>query len=194
MTIEPKITEIAERILAMRELCDFTVEDMAEALGISAADYAEYESGTRDFSFTLLYKCAEKFGIDMIELLTGDNPHLSEFTVVRGGKGLPIKRREGFHYFHLAANFKNKLAEPFIVVAPYDETIQSAPVHTSTHEGQEFDLVLEGSLKFVYEDHTTYLNAGDSVYYDSGKPHGMIATSEGGCRFLAIVMKDGANQ
>ena len=60
MTIEPKITEIAERILAMRELCDFTVEDMAEALGISAADYAEYESGTRDFSFTFLYKCAEK--------------------------------------------------------------------------------------------------------------------------------------
>ena len=60
-----------------------------------------------------------------------------------------------------------------------------------THEGQEFDLVLEGTLKFVYEDHTTYLNAGDSVYYNSGKPHGMIATSEGGCRFLAIVMKDG---
>lgn len=192
MTIEPKITEIAERIAAMRELCEFSVEEMAEVLEISPDQYEEYESGKRDFSFTFLYKCAEKFGIDMIELLTGDNPHLSEFTVVRGGKGLPIKRRAGFNYYHLAANFKNKLSEPFIVEAPYDESAQSEPVHTSSHEGQEFDLVLEGTLKFVYEDHTTYLNAGDSVYYDSGKAHGMIATSEGGCRFLAIVMKDGA--
>ena len=190
MTIEPKITEIAERIVAMRELCEFTVEEMAEVLEITVTEYEEYESGKRDFSFTFLYKCAEKFGIDIIELLTGDNPHLSEFTVVRGGKGLPIKRREGFNYYHLAANFKGKLAEPFIVEAAYDESAQSEPVHTSTHEGQEFDLVLEGALKFVYEDHTTYLNEGDSVYYNSGKPHGMIAVSEKGCKFLAIVMKD----
>jgi len=102
-----------------------------------------------------------------------------------------MKRREGFHYYHLAANFKDKLSEPFIVEAPFDESAQSEPVHTSTHEGQEFDLVLEGTLKFVYEDHTTYLNAGDSVYYDSGKPLGMIATAETGCKFLAIVMKGG---
>ena len=64
MTIEPKITEIAERIVAMRELCEFSVEEMAEILEISPAEYEDYESGKRDFSFTFLYKCAEKFGID----------------------------------------------------------------------------------------------------------------------------------
>ena len=189
MSMEPVIAEVAERISAMRDLCDFTVEEMAETLDITPAEYKEYEAGKRDFSFTFLYKCADKFGIDMIELLTGENPHLSECTVVRGGNGLPIKRRAGFEYYHLAAAFKNKLSEPFIVIAPYDASNADAPLATSTHVGQEFDLVLSGSLRFVHDGRETVLEAGDSVYYNSGKPHGMAAVSEGGCRFLAIVMK-----
>ncbi len=190
MSMEPVIAEVAERIGAMRDLCDFTVEEMAETLEITPAEYMEYEAGKRDFSFTFLYKCADKFGIDMIELLTGDNPHLSECTVVRGGKGLPIKRRAGFEYYHLAANFKNKVSEPFIVVAPFKESNLTEEIATSTHAGQEFDLVLEGKLRFVHDGHETELDAGDSVYYNSGKPHGMTAVSKGGCRFLAIVMKE----
>ena len=189
MTLEPAIAEIAERIGAMRDLCGFTCEEMAETLDITAEEYEEYEAGKRDFSFTFLYKCADKFGIDMIELLTGENPHLSECTVVRGGNGLPIKRRAGFEYYHLAAAFKNKLSEPFIVVAPYDASNAERPLATSTHVGQEFDLVLSGSLRFVHDGRETVLEAGDSVYYNSGKPHGMAAVSKDGCRFLAIVMK-----
>ena len=189
MTLEPAITEIAERIAAMRDLCGFTCEEMAETLDITAEQYAEYESGKKDFSFTFLYKCAEKFGIDMIELLTGDNPHLSECTVVRGGNGLPIKRRAGFEYYHLAAAFRDKLAEPFIVHAPYAPSNKTDDIVTSTHKGQEFDLVLEGRLRFVHDGHETELVEGDSVFYNSGKPHGMVAVSEKGCRFLAIVMK-----
>ena len=34
------------------------------------------------------------------------------------------------------------------------------------------------------------LNPGDSVYYDSGHGHGMIATGGEDCQFLAIVLKD----
>ncbi len=192
--MEPNISEIAQRIFAMRDLCGYSVEEMSEYLDVSTEEYEEYESGMKDFSFTFLYKCAEKFGIDIIELLTGDNPHLSDFTVVKKGRGLPMRRRQGFEYLHLAANFKNKLAEPFVVTAPYREEDQNSPIPTSTHVGQEFDIVLEGSLRFVFEDHVVDLAEGDSVYYNSGKPHGMIATSKKGCKFLAIVMKDSEKQ
>ena len=190
--MEPKITEIAERIAAMRELCDFSMEDMAEVLDMTPAEYQTYESGTKDFSFTFLYKCAEKFGIDIIELLTGDNPHLSECSVVKNGTGLPIKRRKGFTYHHIAPTFKDKIAEPFIVVAPYIPEEQDAPIATSTHIGQEMDYVLKGTLRFVHDGHEVDLAPGDCVYYNSAKPHGMIATSEDGCTFMAVVMRDGA--
>lgn len=189
MTMEPRIAEIAERVAALRDLCGFTTEEMAEAVDMTAEQYAEHESGNKDFSFTFLYKCAEKFGVDIIEILTGEKPHLTECSIVRGGHGLPIKRRADFEYYHLAATFNNKLAEPFIVKAPYDESNDTGEIHTSTHVGQEFDIVLEGRLRFVHDGHETILEEGDSAYYNSAKPHGMVAISKEGCRFLAIVMK-----
>lgn len=186
--METKLTEIAERIRALRDICGFSAAEMAEATNLSAEQYTELESGTKDFSFTFLYLCAEKFGVDMVELLTGENPHLTGYTVVRGGRGLPIKRREGFEYNHLAANFRAKFAEPFLVKAPYFEAAQTQPIPMSVHEGQEFDYVLSGTMKFAHDGHFETLNAGDSVYYDSGTPHGMIAVG-GECLFLAVVIK-----
>lgn len=187
--MENKLTEIAERIKALREIFGFSAAEMAAATNLTAGQYAELEGGTRDFSFTFLYLCAGKFGVDMIELLTGENPHLTGYTVVRGGKGLPIKRREGFEYNHLAANFRDKFAEPFLVKAPYSEAAQNQPIAMSVHEGQELDYVLSGTLKFAHDGHFEILNAGDSVYYDSGTPHGMIAAGDSDCVFLAVVLK-----
>lgn len=190
--MEPNIAEVAQRIVAMRELCDITVEEMAEVVGKPVDEYIEYESGTKDFSFTFLHKCAEKFGIDIVEILTGEGPHLSKCTLVRSGQGLPIKRHVGFEYQHLAYNFKNKMAETFVVVAPYIEEDQGAPIRVSSHEGQEFDYILEGTLVFSHDGHEMELGPGDSVYYDSGKAHGMYAKSKEGCKFLAVVLKGSA--
>ncbi len=185
-----KIAEIAERIRTLREIMEITVEEMAQITGMSVQEYQQLESGEYDFSFTFLFQCAERFGVDMIELLTGDQPKLSFYSIVRKGKGLPITRRKGFTYQHLAPTFKNKLAEPFMVTAPYREEEQDQPIHLSYHEGQEFDLVLKGRLKIVFENHVEYLNEGDAVYYDSGHGHGMIATNGEDCVFLAVVLKD----
>jgi len=187
--METKIKEIAERIRALREIMSFTSEDMAMACDVSTDEYNTLESGCKDFSFTFLLKCAQKFGVDMVELLTGENPKLSEYTIVRKGKGLNIKRRKGFKYEHLATYFKNKLAEPFWVTAPYLADEQDKPISLSSHEGQELDFILNGSLKITIGEHTETLNAGDTIYYDSSVGHGMIATDGKPCDFIAVVMK-----
>lgn len=187
--METRISEIAERIRALREIMEFSVEEMAKATEKTPEEYIELESGTQDFSFTFIYKCAKKFGVDMIELLTGENPRLSFYSIVRKGEGLPIERRSGFNYFHLGAHFKDKLAEPFLVTAPYKEEEQDKPIHLSVHEGQEFDYILKGSLKCAFEDHIEILHEGDSVLYNSGHGHGMIAANGEDCIFLAIILK-----
>lgn len=188
--METKIIEIAERIHALREIMEISVEDMAEAVGLSVEAYLQYEQGECDFGFTFLYKCAEKFGVDIIELLTGENPHLSFYSVVRRGDGLDMKRRAGFKYEHLAHRFRDKIAEPFLVTAPFIESQQDEPIELSHHKGQEFDYIIKGQLKVKFEDHEEILNEGDAVYYDSGRGHGMIACGGSECVFMAIVMKD----
>lgn len=188
--MEPQIAEIASRIRSLREDADLTMQEMAEAAGIDVAGYAALEAGKSDLSFTVLYRCAEKLGVDIVDLLTGEGPHLTGYSVVRAGQGLSIKRRAGFEYLHLAPSFKGKVAEPFQVTAPFIAAEQDEPIALSRHEGQEFDFILSGTLRFAYEGHTEQLHAGDAVYYDSGRGHGMIATGGEPCTFIAIVLKD----
>lgn len=187
--MEPNIKEVANRIQALREDLDITMQDMADATGRSLAEYAAQESGEQDLSFTFLYKCAQRLGVDVIELLTGENPHLTGYSLIRENEGLVIKRRAGFEYLHKAPHFRHKLAEPFLVTAPYVEDEQDKPIHLSYHTGQELDFIVSGKMRFRYEDHIEELEAGDLLMYDSGRSHGMIAIDGQPCVFLAIVMK-----
>ena len=192
--MDNRVIEIAQRIKTLREICGFSEEQMADAIGCSAEEYREAENGNTDFSFTFIYKSAEKLGVDMIELLTGDNPRLSFYSIVRKGGGLPIERRSGFNYSHLGYRFKDKLCEPFLVTAPFRQEDQSKPIPLSTHEGQEFDFILKGSLKIKLEEHAEILNEGDCVLYDSSHGHGMIAVNGDECIFLAVILKKSAGE
>ena len=88
----------------------------------------------------------------------------------------------------MAPRFRAKVAEPFVVTAPYFEEEQNQPIKLSTHEGQEFDYVLTGHMKIVLAGNEVYLGPGDSIYYDSSIPHAMYAV-ETDCRFIAVVIK-----
>lgn len=187
--MDTNIKDIALRIRLLREDLDLSVEEMAQATGRSVEDYCAQESGENDLTFTFLSKCANALGVDVIELLTGESPHLSGYSLVRASDGLSIKRREGFEYLHKAPFFKNRLCDIFLVTAPYLEEEQNKPIHLSYHVGQEFDYVLSGKLRFAYEDHIEELNPGDTLLYDSGRGHGMIAIDGQPCTFLALVMK-----
>jgi len=187
--MHPQITEIAERIKGLRLSCELTPEEVAETANVTLEEYNAYEAGEVDFPYSFLHRCAEKFGVDVVELLTGEAPHLKGYTIIRDGKGLQMSRREGFQYFHRAPLFKGKIAEPFRVVAPFNEADQLKPVELNQHEGQEFNYILNGKMRFVFENHEEILEPGDSVFYDSGRKHGMIAIEGKPCEFLAVVMK-----
>lgn len=189
--MEVRLKEIAERIRTLREILELSDEGMAAACGLTVEQYREKEAGSEDFSFSFLLQCAEAMGVDMVELITGETPKLSRYSIVRSGQGLPIQRRKGFKYNHLAYLFRDKKCEPLLVVAPYSQEAQNAPIELSRHPGQEFDLVLQGSLKMLFEDREELLQEGDSVYYNSSCGHGMIATGGQDCTFLAVVLKEG---
>jgi len=189
-----KILEIAQRIKGLREDLGVSAEEIAALTEVSQAEYAEYEAGKRDFSFTFLYKVATRLGLDISELVTGSSPTLSVYTHVRKGKGLKIERRKGFNYQSLAYLFKSRNAEPFLVDAAYDESADNSQIVQRSHEGQEFDYILKGSLKIKIDDHEFVMEAGDSVYYDASHKHGMVATKGQDCVFLAIVIKDSSGR
>ncbi len=178
-----------DRLKNLREELGISLAQMAQATDVTEAQYEQLEGGNADLSFTFLFKCAQKLGVDISALVTGDEPRLSAYTLTRKGEGMPIKRREGFEYAHIAYLLKDRLAEPFVVTAKYSKKLEDAPIDLSTHSGQELDFVLSGALKVKIGEHVETLHAGDSVYYDAQKPHGMVAMGGEDCVFLSIVVK-----
>ncbi len=188
--IQEQLLEVAQRIKNTREIFGFSVEEMARKTDVSPEEYAEYESGKRDFSFTFIYKCAKCFNVDPTELLQGTSPTLSSYNLTRKGGGLPITRLTGNVYKNLASMFKNKVAEPFWVKIPYKE---NDIMKMSTHAGQEFDIVIKGTLKANIGGNEEILHEGDSIYYNSTEPHGLMPVGGEDVEIYAIVMNAGEN-
>lgn len=185
-----KIFEIAERIRGLREDLGIPAGEMAALVEMTEQEYLDCEAGKQDFSFTFLYKVAARLGVDISELITGSSPTLSVYTRVKKGRGLRIERRKGLNYQSLAHLFKSRNAEPFLVEAPYDEEADKDGLQQRSHEGQEFDYILSGSLRVKIDDHEFIMEEGDAVYYDASHRHGMAAANGEKCMFLAVVIKD----
>ena len=178
--------EIASRIRELRELKEIKAETVAAALGVDPAAYLKMESGSEDISASRLNEIAHQLGVDLSLLLTGKESRMSTFTVTRAGQGVTIQRRKEYQYQALAANFTGKRAEPFVVVVP--PTPEGTPVPVNSHPGQEMDYMLEGQLKVVVCGNEVVLNPGDTIYYDSSNPHGMVAVGGQPARFIAIIL------
>ena len=112
--MEKIIKEVAHRIRESREILGISEAEMAQCTGVSLENYRTLEAGETDFTFTFIYKCAARLGVDTTDLLKGESPTLEEYSITRAGRGFPIARRRGFRYENLAPLFKNKTAEPFV--------------------------------------------------------------------------------
>ena len=183
-----QLQEIALRIRDMREILGYSMQDMAELTEISTAEYKLYETGTVDLPFTFLHKCSKVFGVEITVLLEGQSARLSGYTVTRRGKGLVTASEDGITIQDMAPMFRKKLATPYWVTYEYSEDLQNKPIHTTTHSGQEFNLVIKGSMRIKIGNHEEVLREGDSIFYKSSTPHGMIAIDGKDCVFLSMIM------
>lgn len=183
--MESQIIEIADRLRSMRESLEIVPERAAQTCDIPVADYLKYESGEMDIPVSVLHRMAKYYGFDITTLLTGEQPHVHTFDLTRKGKGVTVQRQRSYNYESLAANFVNRKAEPYFVIV---EPKEDPEIKVNSHPGQEFNYMLEGQLKICIGDKELILNPGDSVYFDSGIPHGMQALNGRVARFLAVVL------
>ena len=186
--LDYKIQEMAARIRELREITRFTPEEMAMKTDVTAAEYLACERGESDLNFAFIYRCALAFGVDVTDIIEGVSPTLNAYTVTRAGAGQRIDQAHGMVYYNLASTFQNRIAEPLYVCSSYSEEAQHKDIELTTHAGQECDIVISGHLMVQVGSHKEVLGPGDSIYYDSGKPHGMIAVNGQDCCFYAIVL------
>ena len=113
--INLKIKEMAQRIRELREIENFSLEDMAKSTGVSVEEYQKCENGESDLNFAFIFRCASALNVNVTDIIEGYSPNLKSYTVTRAGSGQQIAKAHGMTYHNLAYAFKNRIAEPLFV-------------------------------------------------------------------------------
>jgi len=98
------------------------------------------------------------------------------------------KGNQGYTYESLAYKHVRKHMEP--IIATFEPKEKKNMVFLS-HEGEEFIYVLHGAVEFYIDDTATVLEENDSLYFDSGRPHGYRAVGNRPCKVLAVIYSKG---
>ena len=173
------IKSIATRLRGLREVLELSEQEVADSCRLSVDEYRDMESGDADISVNVLQTIARRYGISL-------EPKMNSYFITRAGTGVSVERRAAYKYEALASGFRDRRADPFIVTV--EPSAADAPMHLNCHKGQEMNYVLEGRLLISVSGKELVLGVGDSLYFDSGLPHGMKALDGKPVRFLAIIM------
>jgi transcriptional regulator with XRE-family HTH domain len=180
---------IGRKISALRELKKIQTEDLAQKTGLSVQQLNSIESGTSLPSLGVLIKVTRALGIRIGTLLddtikegpavirSNEHQEASSFSTSEN------ENREHLTFFSLAPNKAGRHMEPFIIdIIPNEKSKQTA----SSHEGEEFIYVLDGTVTVHYGNEVIKLAQGDSIYLDSIVNH-LVTTDTNNARILGIV-------
>ncbi|MDR0394195.1 MAG: XRE family transcriptional regulator [Tannerella sp.] len=183
---------IGEKIKSIREMKNISVQDMAERAGLSEEQIIRIE-GNEDFpSLAPLIKIARTLGVRLGTFLD-DQPELGPVVCRRdslhsregiGFTNNAVTKHKFMTYHALSADKSGRHMEPFLIDV---EPAKDADFTFSTHEGEEFIYVMEGTIEINYGKNTYILYKGDSIYYDSIVAHHVHAGSDGPAKILGVI-------
>jgi transcriptional regulator with XRE-family HTH domain len=193
MAIEDRAQEglkIGQRVKALREKQNFTLQDIAAKTGLAKSLLSEVESGEVMPHVSTLLKLATALNVGMASFFE-DAEAVERVSVTRRGERVRIKRRPHHHegevdyvYESLEPKNPHKHMEPFLVEF---QPMETGEMVFMSHEGEEFHFVLEGRLEFRTDDRVEVLYPGDSLYFESEMNHSFRSLDAKPARALVVV-------
>jgi len=177
---------VGERIKALREAQDMSLEQVAKLAGIDADRLRAYEEGTAVPAIGAVIQLSRVLGSKTEGLLHGGGT-VSEFiTICRAGDSLGGEAGTEQSYTYLSLTrpgTAGHMMEPFLL--SFDPAApEPVPI---THDGQEFVYILEGAIMLNYDGRAYTLERGDSAYLNSTKPHMFHGLGHRVAKMLAVV-------
>jgi transcriptional regulator with XRE-family HTH domain len=161
--------QIGRRIKKLRIDRNLTQEALAQEAGLTKGYLSKIENSKNSPPVSTLLSLAKALGIDINDFFS-EEVTATTITHTKKGDRQTVARNGtafGYSYEPLAGKFPKRHMEPYILVfQPHVEA--ETPFQ---HKGEEFLYVLEGTMKFFYEDKEFIVEAEDSVYFDASVPH-----------------------
>lgn len=167
------------RIQEFRVHSGLSPEDMAARTGLSVSFLTDIEQSPDPPAIGILAKISRalgtRLGTFMDDEITPD-PLIIRHTQRTADKGLSPggtkNNPEGMTCYPLGKGKADRHMEPlFITFEPGAPSSSKADRTLSSHEGEEFIVVLSGEILLSYGGNDAVLGPGDSMYYNSVVPH-----------------------
>ena len=183
------LIQLAQRIRSARTERQLTLEQLSERSGLTKSVLSKFENFRVTPSLGALGNIAEALGVTMSELLDGvdERPRM---VVVRKDERLPLERdrpASRIRYNALAHKRRDKVMEPFLLEVPTGV----ARSKRLAHEGEEFIMVLNGSIDYEYGDERVRLHEGDCMYADGSVEHTLNNPDDDTAEVLVVWVSGG---
>lgn len=177
--------DIAPRLAGLRDDMGWTVAEMAEKLGRSTEEVEQFESGNVEVPVGYMLDVSRLCKVDLTTLISGREPHLKAYALVRKGEGFAVDRRKDYDYKSLGYKFAGRDMEPFFISVPPKE---GSEMCETCHKGQEFIYMLEGRLELRINGEPLVMEPGDSIYFNSEAPHAMRGLDGREATFIDVIL------
>jgi transcriptional regulator with XRE-family HTH domain len=180
------LVELASRVKAVRISKGYTLDRVAEISGLGKGLLSKVENFRVTPSLPTLAKLCEALGMSLSELFEGldEKPKLC---ITRVADRREIERnsdQSNIRYFSLARGRPDRSMDPFVLDVPAG----GGRREPMPHEGEEFLIVLKGSISFEYDRDVHFLKEGDSVYFDAEVDHRVFNPSTRDAKILCVFL------
>ena len=179
---------LGRRIKTYRERLEMSQEDLAKSTGLDLSLLQAIESEQVYPALGVLIKLSRALGQRLGTFM--DDQFQEDPLIVRmEERQVEMAPHKGetpapYRYFPLGRGKTDRHMEPFFIrIDPHQE---DAP---SSHEGEEFIIVISGTVLLRYGQRTETLAPGDSTYYNSIMPHSVSAAGDVPAEIYAVVFQ-----
>lgn len=167
--------ELGPVIRRIRERRALRLKDVADKSGFSESYVSQIERGLVLPSVTALGRLGEALGVSVSQLFRKiERPDAAQVAVIRPGdrKRLSPDPHSRFQNYLLAPDLRRRMepvlsrARPGVVSTTY------------SHNGEEFMILLKGTMRIWVGEQVLELAEGDAVYFNSRVPHRWASTGE----------------
>lgn len=171
----PIESDLGHRMRTLRKGAGLTLDEVAGRAGVSRSLLSQAERGLTTPSVSTLRAVAEALNVQVVAFFgdperpaNGDAPGDEDDMIVRkDARKRLVLPRSNVRYELLTPDLKRQVEFLWLEYGPG----QAASYQPMSHAGEENAVVLEGTLVVSFGDTEHRLEAGDSISFDSGRPH-----------------------
>lgn len=186
---DPAAYRMGARIRALRLGRSMGLVELGRHTSLSASLLSKLETGKSLPTLSTLQRIAMVFSVGLDHFFVRDDQQVV-CEVVRKADRMRFPGQPGADspsYWFESLDFPAVNRPMSVYYAEFEDGPQS-PVATHEHPGAELVYVMEGILGLWHEGVETRLDEGDSVYFDSGRPHGYRRVAGQRCCALVVTV------